>query len=255
MRKPFRQTAYRSFISLLPPFILWNDRKCPVPFPHGPGRFPALRAAQGLVKNLSKSVQKRFTLSPALWGILNMSIREAANPFGKQPTDLLFLFYPPFYFVKWQEAPRSVPPRTGAFSCPAGMWGFVKNLSKSVQKWFTLLSVWCGILWLSEGKTPTLPDNSFYTLFSFFHLFFLPSFSFCIGMRPVSLPFGKQGVSHFPASAARCNNSFTAYSKSVHTLSAAGGYTEYVSRGSRKPPAEQPTDLFISLLSPFFKSV
>ena len=59
------------------------------------GRFPCLR------KNmpetiLSQHIYNLFTLCTRRQGILSMSIREAAIP-GRQPTDLLFLFLPPFF--------------------------------------------------------------------------------------------------------------------------------------------------------------
>ena len=167
----------------------------PAPFPHGPGRFPARRGRGEFVKNLSKSVQKRFTYWRAGCGILRMSIREAAIP-NRQPTDLLFLFYPPFYFVKCRKRPGSVPPRTGALPCPAGARRICKKPFKVCSRFVHKLA--CPVQYtVIVGRENTHPSGEllFYTLFSFFHLFFLPSFSFCIGMRPASLPLRKQGVS------------------------------------------------------------
>ena len=50
------------------------------------------------------------------------------------------------------------------------------------------------------GRENTRPPASFFNLFSFFHLFFLPSFSFCIG-TPCP-PDGGQGASICPGKAA-----------------------------------------------------
>ena len=103
---------------------------------------------------------------------------------------------PPFLFCEMTgSAPAPFPHGPGRFPARWGRGEFVKNLSKSVQESFTNSAGCWGILWLSEGKTPSLRQTPFNTLFSFFHLFFLPSFSFCIGMRPASLPLRKQGVS------------------------------------------------------------
>ena len=116
----------------------------------------------------------------------------------RQPTDLLFLFYP-LFSILWNDrkCPGPVPPvDRGIFLHRAASDEFVKNLSKSVQESFTNSAGCWGILWLSEGKTPSLRQTPFNTLFSFFHLFFLPSFSFCIGMYPVSSR--KQGTSLLP---------------------------------------------------------
>ena len=105
---------------------------------------------------------------------------------------------------------------------------------------------------MSEGKTPTLPDNSFYTLFSFFHLFFLPSFSFCIGMRPVSLPLGNRALPISPGVPRAGNKSFTGRSKTVHTSGGQMGYTKHVDKGSRNP---EPTSLpiFYFSFTPLFQ--
>ena len=100
------------------------------------------------------------------------------------------------------------------------------------------------------GRENTRPPASFFNLFSFFHLFFLPSFSFCIG-TPCP-PDGGQGASICPGKAATnlsqaIQNLFThcAPRRSILNTSA---------RGSRKPHAER-LPIFISLLPPFFKSV
>ena len=138
----------------------------------------------------------------------------------------------------------------GIFLHRAASDEFVKNLSKSVQESFTNSAGCWGILWLSEGKTPSLRQTPFNTLFSFFHLFFLPSFSFCIGMRPVSSR--KQGASLSSKVLPGRNKSFTGYSKSVHTFSTAAQYTKYVSKGSRNPPlASQP--IFYFSFTPLFQ--
>ena len=100
------------------------------------------------------------------------------------------------------------------------------------------------------GRENTRPPASLFNLFSFFHLFFLPSFSFCIG-TPCP-PDGGQGASICPGKAATnlsqaIQNLFThcAPRRSILNTSA---------RGSRKPHAER-LPIFISLLPPFFKSV
>ena len=148
------------------------------------------------------------------------------------------------------SAPARSPDGPGCFAVRRTANGFVKNLSKSVQESFTNETGGCGILWMSEGKTPSLRRTPFYTLFSFFHLFFLPSFSFLHGMRPVS----RVGNRAFPClcgARCNCNKSFTGYSKSVHTFRPAVGYTEYVSKGSRNPEAGKPTDLLFLFYPPF----
>ena len=55
--------------------------------------------------NLSQAVQNLFIYGAGEWGILRMSIREAAIP-SRQPTDLLFLFYPPFSNLCSESAKR-----------------------------------------------------------------------------------------------------------------------------------------------------
>ena len=87
--------------------------------------------------------------------------------------------------------PGSIPLWTGALCRIRTGAGFVKNLSKYVQESFTIKGVGYDILSLSEGKNTFPPANSFYTLFSFFHLFFLSPFLFTLffilhGLRPVS---------------------------------------------------------------------
>ena len=72
---------------------------------------------------LSQHIYNLFTLFPVGWGILSMSMREAAIP-SRQPTDLLFLFYPPFSNLcsEWAKRRRLVSPdETAALSCYAAV--------------------------------------------------------------------------------------------------------------------------------------
>ncbi len=62
-----------------------------------------------------------------------MSIREAANPFGKQPTDLLFLFYPPLFCEMTGNAPFRSPTDRGVF-LPCGDVGICKKPFKVCSK-------------------------------------------------------------------------------------------------------------------------
>ena len=89
-------------------------------------------------------------------------------------------------------------------------------------------------------------------MFSFFHLFFLPSFSFCIGMRPVSLPLGNRALPISPGAPRAGNKSFTGRSKTVHTSGGQMGYTKHVDKGSRNP---EPTSLpiFYFSFTPLFQ--
>ena len=68
-----------------------------------------------LETNLSNSVQNSFTHFAAKWGILTLSMREAAIPNDTAYWFFLFLFYP-LYFVKWPKTPcfRS-PSEAGCF--------------------------------------------------------------------------------------------------------------------------------------------
>ena len=221
---------------------------------HSRGVF--LSGRENTVKKPSKTVQKRFTNPAALCGILSMSMREAAIPSRQTANRSFISLLPPFFLFCEMTAGRSgsIPLWTGALCRIRTGAGFVKNLSKYVQESFTIKGAGYDILSLSEGKNTFPPANSFYTLFSFFHLFFLPSFSFLHGMRPVS----RVGNRAFPClcgARCNCNKSFTGYSKSVHTFRPAVGYTEYVSKGSRNPEAGKPTDLLFLFYPPFFKSV
>ena len=130
---------------------------------------------------------------------------------------------------------------------------FVKNLSKYVQESFTNATNLCGILTLSKGKTPSFRRTPFTPCFLSFTFSFYPLFHFA-WLAPC-FPAGKQGASLSAAPVCKCYKSFTGYSKSVHTLRAAPGYTEYVSKGSRNPAAGKPTDLLFLFYPPFFKSV
>lgn len=98
------------------------------------------------------------------------------------------------------------------------------------------------------GRENTRPPASFFNLFSFFHLFFLPSFSFCIG-TPCP-PDGGQGASICPGKAATnlsqaIQNLFTHCAPRRSILNTSAG-------GSRKPHAER-LPIFISLLPPLFQ--
>src|SRR5699024_6691403 len=110
------------------------------------GAFSRLCGHGDFVKNLSNSVQKRFTYWRAGCGILSMSMREAAIPNRHSLPIFYFSFYPPLFCEMTGKRPGSVPPRTGAFPCFCRRGDFVKNLSNSVQKWFTLFLQCCGIL-------------------------------------------------------------------------------------------------------------
>ena len=84
------------------------------------GRFPCLRKNRQETI-LSQHIYNLFTLSRAAWGILSMSMREAAIP-NRQPTDLLFLFYPPFSNLcsEWAKRRHLVSPdEMAALSCCA----------------------------------------------------------------------------------------------------------------------------------------
>ena len=139
----------------------------------------------------------------------------------------------------------------GALPYPDGA-GFVKNLSKYVQESFTIKGAGYDILSLSEGKNTFPPANSFYTLFSFFHLFFLPSFSFCIGMRPVSLPLGKQGVSLCNAA---CRAKATNLSQHIQNLfihrRRRSGILSMSMREAAIPRRQKSTDLLFLFYPPF----
>ena len=147
---------------------------------HSRGVF--LSGRENTVKKPSKTVQKRFTNPAALCGILSMSMREAAIPSRQTANRSFISLLPPFFLFCEMTAGRSgsIPLWTGALCRIRTGAGFVKNLSKYVQESFTIKGAGYDILSLSEGKNTFPPANSFYTLFSFFHLFFLPSFSFCM---------------------------------------------------------------------------
>ena len=74
---------------------------------------------------LSQHIYNLFTLCTRRQGILSMSIREAAIP-GRQPTDLLFLFFTPLFqicVVNGQSAVVSFPPtRRRRFPVVRRMW-------------------------------------------------------------------------------------------------------------------------------------
>ena len=102
-------------------FILhWRAPCFPFPPFWKTGRFPCLwENWQETIP--SQHIYNLFTLFPAGWGILSMSMREAAIP-SRQPTDLLFLFYPPFSNLcsEWAKRRHLVSPdEMTALSCYA----------------------------------------------------------------------------------------------------------------------------------------
>ena len=116
-------------------------------------------------KNFSKTVQKLLTHKGRRCGILTMSAREAATPkLTPYRSFFLFLFFTPFYFVNDRKAPRTRSPASrGDFLSgeteKAVSTGF-KNFSKTVQNPFTHKRARCGILIMSKGSNPLLPDGS-----------------------------------------------------------------------------------------------
>ena len=107
-------------------------------------RYPCLRKYRQETI-LSQHIYNLFTLSRAAWGILSMSMREAAIP-NRQPTDLLFILYPPRFGEKSEKPSVPFHPWTGGFSRSSGGAGNVINLSKSVHKLFTLFRPACDII-------------------------------------------------------------------------------------------------------------
>ena len=102
---PSRQTANRSFISLLPPFFLFCEmtagRSGSIPL--WTGALCRIRTGAGFVKNLSKYVQESFTIKGAGYDILSLS--EGKTPFLRRTPftpcflSFTFSFYPLFHFA------------------------------------------------------------------------------------------------------------------------------------------------------------
>ena len=152
-------------------------------------------------------------------GILNTSMREAASP-NRQPTDLLFLFYPPLFCEMTGSAPIPFPYGSGRFP----VYGLFAKTKITV----------CGHCGCSQRKTSKE--------------YFRDSFSpFAVAGKTTVLPFQMR----LRRSAAVCKKPFKDCSKTVHILARGMRYTKYVDEGSRKPESTAYRS-FISLLPPLF---
>ena len=218
-RNPGRQTAYRSFyFSFTPPLFCEMTGSAPVPFPPRAGAFSCLWGGREKDANFSKPVHTLFTHGGGKWGILNTSAGERAeSSAGSTPIIFLFLFYP--FLNKRKRPALDLPLRRQGVFPSAGLRRKMQK-KRQVRK---VLGAKCAAKEICKkpfkvcsrfvhnlppemgytnlaGRENTRPPASFFNLFSFFHLFFLPSFSFCIG-TPCP-PDGGQGASICPGKAA-----------------------------------------------------
>ena len=140
---------------------------------------------------LSQEVQNSFTNSAEKWGILSLSIREAASPTSTQPTDLISLL-PPLFCEMTENTLFPFPLGCRVFSCLRSGQEAYTNLSNTVQNSFTHFRSECGILTLSIGKPQSRTDSH---LQSFISL--LPPL-FCEMIESTPIPF-PHGSGCFPA--------------------------------------------------------